>query len=78
MAKLPYGTNGTNRWTWFNWTVGIIATVVVTVTMLYAAGVRDHEVRLRNVEQGVAVINSRLTGIQDSLDRIEKRFDQKP
>lgn len=75
MAKLPYDTNGTRWRGWINWTIGVVATVCLTVTMLYAAGVRDHEVRLRSTEQKVAVINSRLIGIQDSLDRIEKRFD---
>jgi len=79
MAKLPYDTNGTNgtRWrAWVNWTIGIVAAICLTVTALYAAGVRDHEVRLRGTEQNVAVILSRMTSIQESLDRIEKRFDQ--
>ena len=81
MAKLPYETNGRKSLTWTVSVVGIIVLIVGGLNAgfyrLYAADVRGQSVRLRAGEQSIAVINSRLDGIQQSLDRIESRLDRK-
>ncbi len=63
-----------NNTVW-KWAAGILASVFIAGVLLAAGTVKNHDVRLREVEQSSAAITERLEGMQRSLDRIERKLE---